>query len=1474
MSNSERYCFLVDWFDAHAQLTRQYHFFFYPQDNSVEMYDIKNHRTFLKRTKYETRLMDLYIDAAINVFGRQLVVKDFGDDFTREKLGKKMERHVFQATLLLIGPGGFQHCGGILDAVLEKGFKLCRMRMFGFTPVQSQQLRGAMPGLSSNSEKLSHGQSVAIELMCANAVDQLRNLIGSSKGVLRQQVDAGNVSAASSSSEVKQAAEFLFSPDANKKFKRTARFDNCTLALIKPHAANSDIFVSPEHIQQGLVGKIIGEILTSGFEITDLELFLLEKANAEEFLEVYQGVIPEYHLVLDELTSGTVIAMEITSKGGQSTAGNSNIVKEFREFCGPTDPELARRLRPNSLRAHFGEDKVKNAIHCTDLPDDGILENEAIMSAEVDQVERERIHKMTEMASAVKEGKLPSTDQAIQGLEKLRTSEELKEVVASMSPEGRKVMAKADQLMRDTQQAMAEVAPGSEAQQAVFYGTRAVSRMQEEGQAGKAATEAVIELAERSMALARVVASSAEFRRLLNEMVSIAKDIVQINVEKAKHKAGEKAEAEKAGEEYQPTGAGEEGQAQIEAAGAKISEAAGPAKEKLSEAGKAVSTKMQPSEGMGKEEAEGGRGIGEGISEAGRAATEKIRETGVSEAKDRLKETGQKVVEKMKPSGQGEEEEKGAGERVSASGRATKEAFKEAGEQVKGQATEVGKETFEKLKPSGGEETKEGGEGMGEKISRAGAQAKEKIIETGKQVAEKMKPSMGEEKETEMSETREGAPLEEKLSVKVGGPEERVSGPGEQTKRVEHEPRLMEALSLEKPSRRSSQTKELSTERVGRTSAAAEQNPENPSTQQRGTASQPEGQPERNVESGMEKVGQAGADTAKAGVDVAAQKAEGVIPEQARETAAEGAKAAVSDVQSGNPEKAAERSAEAFLQAAANTALVGVDVAAGKTEGVVPEGIRESAAENVKGAVSEVQGGKPAMQVAREKMSAAMEKAKEYAGISYEELELPEDKMTELISKIKATAKGIQAKREYQKAVEDLIEIISEIKRRTTSAAQTVTELSTMGVAPAAEGYAGPMAVAKEAPPPAEARVAIENARKLVENLAKSSLSPLIHDTKTLVQTMQYDEETQHTQQEVRDFLLLSIRDPNFVSSDDYEAKAKDLVWRMRTTIMSGEKGYDRMVRKILDDATEFGGKLSTGDETTQAVGKDMRELFKTAFMDEKGNYKFKPELVGDVARMLNVISDKLGYLPIPRLEVNDDETHWIFDNIILKSAAIAPSFIHVRTDTIVDTTAMSVEVGAGNVPAPQVVNAIMINISHIQASARDVVFMFNKKRGLLATGDVGRADFDIKDRGIEINVTVVPKVASFVSSAATATIALVKEGETASPTAVTLAEEKLREQPYEQMLTIRDMKVIVHNLSLRFHDTHHDWLYKLFSPLISQFARRQIENSIADSLRKLIFRLDTQLAAAAAGPVPEPQVAAIGVQPVLPAWQSKAYDV
>lgn len=49
----------------------------------------------------------------------------------------------------------------------------------------------------------------------------------------------------------------------------------------------------------------------------------------KEFLEVYKGVVPEYNQMVEELTNGPCIALEVR---------HENVVPALRELCGPHDP--------------------------------------------------------------------------------------------------------------------------------------------------------------------------------------------------------------------------------------------------------------------------------------------------------------------------------------------------------------------------------------------------------------------------------------------------------------------------------------------------------------------------------------------------------------------------------------------------------------------------------------------------------------------------------------------------------------------------------------------------------------------------------------------------------------------------------------------------------------------------------------------------------------------------------------------------------------------------------------------------------------------------------------------------------------------------------------------------------------------------------------------------------------------------------
>ena len=82
-------------------------------------------------------------------------------------------------------------------------------------------------------------------------------------------------------------------------------------------------------------------------------------------------MLPEYSKKVIELTSGPILAIEVSG---------SNAVAALRDVAGPHDPDIARVIRPSTIRAKHGVDKVLNSVHVTDMAEDGPLEVEYFFS--------------------------------------------------------------------------------------------------------------------------------------------------------------------------------------------------------------------------------------------------------------------------------------------------------------------------------------------------------------------------------------------------------------------------------------------------------------------------------------------------------------------------------------------------------------------------------------------------------------------------------------------------------------------------------------------------------------------------------------------------------------------------------------------------------------------------------------------------------------------------------------------------------------------------------------------------------------------------------------------------------------------------------------------------------------------------------------------------------------------------------------
>ncbi|KAA6397671.1 MAG: nucleoside-diphosphate kinase [Streblomastix strix] len=360
--DEEKFTFLVDWKDETAGLIRSYLLTFFAVDGSLELYDIKNKRTFLKRNiTGEFSLEDFTIGLKFTICSREMTVREYGDSKTKMKMEIKKQR-----CCAVIKPDAFDSAGYIIERIQKEGLIIAQMRTFRFDEEKLTQFFGSLqdhPQFNNLIKSLCNDLLIGMDITGDMCIRRMWLLCGDETPEEAQKNEPESIRAKLGSNWVDNAMYIsLDETDAQKDLlflfqnphPPTSILSNCTLGLILPHI-----------IKEGKLGQLLAHIQFEGFDISAVEQFYLDKGGSNEFLAVYHEVIRGYNTKVEELCSGPCVAMEIRGE---------NVQKEFRDLCGPYDPSIAKQLFPKSIRAIFGESIIKNAIHCTDLPEDGVLE--------------------------------------------------------------------------------------------------------------------------------------------------------------------------------------------------------------------------------------------------------------------------------------------------------------------------------------------------------------------------------------------------------------------------------------------------------------------------------------------------------------------------------------------------------------------------------------------------------------------------------------------------------------------------------------------------------------------------------------------------------------------------------------------------------------------------------------------------------------------------------------------------------------------------------------------------------------------------------------------------------------------------------------------------------------------------------------------------------------------------------------------
>ena len=96
-------------------------------------------------------------------------------------------------------------------------------------------------------------------------------------------------------------------------------------------------------------GKILDSIYKNGFIISKLKMSRFSPAAASKFLG-YQANGEETQFLQSDVCTGLELVAD-------------SALNKWNELIGPVDSTQAKMQKPGSLRAAYGTDRIKNAVH-------------------------------------------------------------------------------------------------------------------------------------------------------------------------------------------------------------------------------------------------------------------------------------------------------------------------------------------------------------------------------------------------------------------------------------------------------------------------------------------------------------------------------------------------------------------------------------------------------------------------------------------------------------------------------------------------------------------------------------------------------------------------------------------------------------------------------------------------------------------------------------------------------------------------------------------------------------------------------------------------------------------------------------------------------------------------------------------------------------------------------------------------------
>uniref|UniRef100_A0A8C5X7P6 NME/NM23 family member 8 n=1 Tax=Malurus cyaneus samueli TaxID=2593467 RepID=A0A8C5X7P6_9PASS len=260
------------------------------------------------------------------------------------------EEHV-ERTLAIIRPSLLkERRDSIIQRIKDDGFRIAMQKEIMLSEDQVRTFykehvdQDYFPVLL---DQMTSGPTLVLALTGENAVSHWRNLLGpKTLEEAKENPESLRARYAIDSVPINQLHGSSSAVDAEKELEFFFPEEK-TFALIKPDAAKT-------HKEE-----IMKRVKQAGFSISKVKEQALTREMAAQFYKDHEGK-PFFEDLVNCMTAGPSVVMVLSKE---------NAVEEWRQLMGPTDPEEAKKVSPESIRAQFAHDILSNAVHGSSNPE-------------------------------------------------------------------------------------------------------------------------------------------------------------------------------------------------------------------------------------------------------------------------------------------------------------------------------------------------------------------------------------------------------------------------------------------------------------------------------------------------------------------------------------------------------------------------------------------------------------------------------------------------------------------------------------------------------------------------------------------------------------------------------------------------------------------------------------------------------------------------------------------------------------------------------------------------------------------------------------------------------------------------------------------------------------------------------------------------------------------------------------------------